>query len=169
MSRPSHASPLAVSGLYVFAALLVLSPLMDLVSTVWPPRPGDFSWRYGFLGLLAGYLHTPILGLVLAMAVAFWQGHARALRITGALGCAAGVALLLAMGVFALDVVQMRAMRASEVRGAVLAGGALQELKYFGALVVLILLGLGGWRTASRIPSDRARADSSHIVSSRTG
>src|SRR5688572_1491582 len=76
-------SPWVVWGLYLFAAVLVASPLIDLFSTAWPPRIADLSWRYGFLGLAAGYLHTPMLGVVLAMAVAYWQEHTGTLRALG--------------------------------------------------------------------------------------
>lgn len=150
MSRRS-VSPWVAWGLYVFAAILVLSPVSDLATTVWPARFDDLGWRYGFLGLLGGYLQTPLLGLLLAMGTAYWQGHARALRASGLLGLVGAVVLILAMVTFGLDVLAMRQMRPEDQRAGVLVGGALQELKYLGATLVLVFLGVGGEGTARRL------------------
>lgn len=152
MSRSSsQPSPWAIRGLYVFAFVLMVMPLVDLVSTVLPARPGDFSWRYGTLGLAAGYLHTPMIGLALALGLGFWMEHRWVLRLGGAVAMVGSVALCLVIVVFALDVLQMRGMREVEVQSAVLAGGVLQEIKYFTAALVLAPLGYGAWRTASAI------------------
>jgi hypothetical protein len=144
----SSVSPWATGGLYLFASVLVLSPLMDLGSTVWPLRPADMPWRYGFLGLLPGYVHTPILGVILALGVAHWQGHPRVMRLTAALSLLAAILLLLGGAVFILDVLQMRALREEEARAGVLVGGILQSVKYATAAAVLMLLGVGGVATA---------------------
>jgi hypothetical protein len=52
------------------------------------------------------------------------------------------------MGIFCLDVIQMRQIRAEEVQAAVLAGGFFQEVKYFVAAYVLAFLGHGALKTA---------------------
>lgn len=170
MSRSTpNPSPWAVGAVYLFGLVLVVSPLVDLATTVLPARPGDFTWRYGALGLAAGYLQTPLLGLVLLLAVAYWQERPWVLRVAGAAACVASLALGLVMVVFALDVLQMRGMRAEEVRSAVLAGGILQELKYFLAALVLAPLGIGSWTTASRMRpgSSRAKGDSATLAAPR--
>ncbi|MGD2044764.1 MAG: hypothetical protein PVH96_00970 [Gemmatimonadota bacterium] len=161
MNRSSSVSPLVVLGLYVFAATLVLSPISDLATTVWPPRFTDLGWRYGFLGLMAGYLQTPVLGLVLGMATAYWQGQGRGVRISALLSLLGAVILILAMVTFALDVLAMRQVRPEDQRAGVLVGGMLQELKYFGAFLVLALLGLGGQRMAQRFREKAAHEPSS--------
>jgi len=66
------------------------------------------------------------------------------------------VVLGMLMVVFALDVLQMRGVRAEEVQPAVLAGGVLQELKYGTAALVLFVLGVGALKTAW---GQRARAE----------
>ena len=152
MSRNSiEISPWATRALYLFGAVLIVMPLLDLGSTVLPARPGDFSWRYGVLGLMAGYLHTPMIGLVLMLAVGWWEGRSWVLRLGGILSMAASVGLLAVMAVFALDVLQMRGMRPEEVQSVVLAGGAIQELKYLTAALVLAPLGYGSFRTAAHL------------------
>ena len=116
----SEVSPWAIRGLYLFALVLAASPLMDLVSTVWPMRPSELPWRYGFLGLTAGYLHTPILGMVLGLAVAHWSQNGMLMRGLGALMMASAAVLVLVMGLFMLDMLQIRGMREAEVQSAVL-------------------------------------------------
>lgn len=161
-------SPWLVRGLYLFALVLVLSPLMDLASTVWPLRPADLAWRYGFLGLAAGYLHTPILGLVLALLLAWWTGGSGVLKVLGVAMMAGSLVLMLAMGMFMLDVLQMRGMREPELQQAVLVGGILQELKYGTACLVLAALGFGSVRSAGvQAGARRAEARQAGIVTAR--
>jgi hypothetical protein len=144
----SSASPWAVRGLYLFAVVLVVSPMIDLFSTAWPPHLGDLSWRYGFVGLGAGYLNTPILGLVLAAGVALWQGHSTTLRALGIVSVVAAVALLLVSAMWPLDFLQIRGLRAEDTRRGILIGGVIQEIKYLAAFLVLSLLGVGVLGTA---------------------
>ena len=151
-------SPWIVRGLYLFALVLVLSPVLDLVSTVWPLRPTDLAWRYGFLGLGAGYLHTPILGLVLALLVGWWTGSPGVLRVLGVVMMGGSLVLMLVMGMFILDVLQMRGLREPNVQQAVLVGGVLQEVKYGTACLVLAALGFGSLRSASARAGARGSA-----------
>jgi hypothetical protein len=138
-----------VRGLYLFAIVLVLSPLLDLGSTVWPLRPTDLPWRYGFLGLAAGYLQTPILGFVIAIAAAHWTQDGGTLKALGIAMLVSAALVVTAMGMFLLDVLQMRGMREAEVQQAVFVGGMLQEVKYVTAALVLGALGLGALRTGA--------------------
>lgn len=163
----SAPSPWAVAALYAFAIVLVASPLVDLLSTAWPLRFGDLSWRYGFLGLGAGYLHTPMIGVVLAAAVAYWQDHAGVLRALGVASLLAAAALLPVLVFWPLDVQRVSALRAEEVRRGVAIGGVIQEFKYLGASVVLGCLGLGalGTARARRTPTQARATESGRIVS----
>jgi hypothetical protein len=140
-----------VAGLYVFAAMLVVLPLTDLFSTAWPPRLTDLSWRYGFMGLAAGYLQTPLLGLVIALAVGYWLGHAGVLRVLGVASVLLAVVLLGVMALWPMDVMQIRALREPEAQAGVAIGGAIQELKYAAAFLALGLLGFGAIRTAGEV------------------
>jgi hypothetical protein len=142
-------SPSVVWALYFFAAVLITSPLIDLVTTAWPPRMMDLSWRYGFLGLAAGYLHTPMIGVVLAVLVAHVEDHRGVLRALGVASLVAVVLLLPVLALWPMDVLQMRDLRAPEVQRGVVIGGVIQEIKYVGACIVLGLLGVGCMQLAS--------------------
>lgn len=161
----SSVSPWAVRALYLFALVLVVSPLIDLFSTAWPLRPGDLSWRYGFVGLGAGYLNTPILGVVLAAAIAVWQEHTALLRTLGVVSAVVAVVLLLVLGIWPLDFLQIRGLRPPEQRAGILTGGVIQEIKYVAACLVLALVALGARGTAKRSGGRKASPESPGIVS----
>ena len=161
----SHVSPLAVAALYLFAVVLMLSPLIDLMTTVWPLRFGELTWRYGFLGLAAGYVHTPLLGIVLAGAVAYWQGHPTPLRLLGFVSLVAAALLLPVMALWPLDFQQVSQLREEELRQGVIAGGIIQEMKYMGACAVLALFGLGAFSTAKELAARVASRSAPGIVS----
>lgn len=105
-----------------------------------------------------------MLGLVLGLAVAYWEEHRWVLKLGGALAGLAALGLGLVMVVFALDVLQMRGMRAEEVQAAVLAGGVLQEIKYLTAALVLAPLGYGAWKTAGKSRSGARSGETPGIV-----
>lgn len=141
-------SPWVARGLYLFGLVLVFSPMADVLSTVWPPRPMDLPWRYSTLGVVAGYLQTPMLGVVLLVLTAHWRGHGWVLRAVGGVGLALSVALLIAMVVFGFAVLQMVSVRPAEVRNAILVSGAIQEAKYLAGSLSLAAFGAGALATA---------------------
>ena len=155
--RTSDVSPWFIWGVYLFGFALILTAAIDLFSTVWPMRPADMAWRYGFLGLAAGYLQTPTLGLALIAGAAIWREHVLPLRIVGAVSILTALVLLGVVGIFGLDVLSMRQLRPAEAQQGVLVGGVLQEVKYLVATAVFALLGLGCLKTARRVSAHVAR------------
>lgn len=146
-----------VWGIYLFGIAFMLTAAIDLFTTVWPLRPTEITWRYGFLGLAGGYLQTPTLGLLLIAGGAIWQRNATLLRVAGIAALVGALVLLIAMGIFGLDVLQVRQLRAEEMRSTVLYGGIFQEIKYFVAACVLVLVGQGCLKTAKRSASAWAK------------
>lgn len=136
--------------------ILILWPIGDHLASVWPVQPGSVQWRYGAAGLLANFLHTPLLGLSILILVAWWTRSAALMRTAGVVSLAAGVLILGVMGVFAMDLQQIRQIRPPEARTVVLAGGIIAELKYLTTLVATVLLGIGGWVSAGMLGSRRA-------------
>ena len=76
-----RASALGIAGAYFFLFSLIFWPVVDLASTLFPFRMGDLGWRYGFMGLMASYLNTPILAILLAMGLSYAFRHKITLRI----------------------------------------------------------------------------------------
>lgn len=141
-------SPWLIRGIYLFGLALVLHAVIDLSTTVWPLRPSEITWRYGLLGLAAGYLQTPMLGLLLVAGTAMWTENHTLLRVVGLVMLGLGAILLPTAALFMLDVVQIRGLRADEMQDAVLYGGAFQTVKYLLAAVIFVLLGHGALKTA---------------------
>lgn len=150
-------SPWLIWGIYLFGVAFILTAAIDLFSTAWPMRPSEMQWRYGFLGLGGGYLQMPTLGLLLIAVGAILARNATLLRLAGIACLLFALALLVSMGVFGLDVLQVRQLRPEEARTNVLVGGVLQEIKYFVAAGVLVLLGQGCLKTAKESRSDWER------------
>ena len=79
-SRSFENAESLVAPLYFIAALLIATPLMDFATSVVPLRPGSLEWRFASVGLLSGFLLTPLLGLVIALAVAAYADDVRGRR-----------------------------------------------------------------------------------------
>lgn len=147
-------SPWLVWGIYLFGIAFMLTAAIDLFTTVWPLRPAEMTWRYGFLGLAAGYLQTPTLGLLMIALGAIWQRNAGLLQAVGVVCLVLAVAYVIVMGVFALDMLQVRQIRPPEAQAGILYGGIFQELKYFVAMCVFVLIGQGCLKTAKNSAAD---------------
>jgi hypothetical protein len=162
-------SPWLIRGIYLFGFAFILTAAIDLGTTVWPMRPGEMAWRYGSLGIAAGYLQTPTLGLLLMAGAAIWSRNVTMLRIVGVLCLAMALVLLFAMGMFALDVLQLRELRSGEAPASTLYRGIFQEVKYFVAMLVVALIGRGALKTAGAAGSNPDWVGSTPgIVSART-
>jgi hypothetical protein len=140
----------AWSSVYLLAILLVLEPIGDLLSQALPLQPSVLAWRFGFLGLFANNLLTPLLGATLAMVAAACLGHARTQRVLSILSLVVSVALLAALGSFALDALQLRKSVQPAMISRYDAGAAIAVAKYLAAIVgfaVLARTRLRGART----------------------
>lgn len=141
-----------VFGAYFFLFSLFMWPVIDLFSNSWPLQPGNIQWRMGFMGLYTAYITTPLLALVLSLGLAFGLSHRVTLKALSALCFLGTVVMVIAMGLFALDAVQLRSGIPMENRVAYTAGTVLTELKFVSAFMVLVFLGWGGWKTAGAMP-----------------
>ena len=54
---------------YFVAFLLISLSLFDFAGTLWPFLPSEASWRYGSVGILSGFLLTPMIGSLLAVGL----------------------------------------------------------------------------------------------------
>ena len=115
-------------------------------------QPGNIQWRISFMGLFTAYLTTPLLAIVLSMALAYVLGHKAALRFLSVFCFLGLVVITVAMGLFALDAIQLRGGVPEENRSAFSIGSILTELKFLSVFLVLVFLGWGGWKTAGNIP-----------------
>jgi len=93
---------------YAVAAMLVIIPFFDAITSSLPAHFGSEQWRFGVIGLLSNAFMIPAVGLLVAFAIAMVRGHRRVLRVLGwccGLAAATTTALLF---LFALDAIQTR-------------------------------------------------------------
>jgi hypothetical protein len=152
--KPNRA---VIAGAYCIAAMMVIMPLSELALRVWPLRIGETSWRFGAAGLFSSALLLPLLGLMVAGAVAFLSGNRTLVRALAGFTAAAGALLVLSSGLFALDAVQMRSNVVPEAKTAfdVASAQALLKFLLFGG--VGLLLAIGSWISTAYPPGAEPR------------
>jgi hypothetical protein len=138
-----------LQGLYPVALLLILSPLIDLATAVWPIRPSEVSWRFGTFGLITGALVTPILGLVLLQGAAALLDHVKTLRVVSVLNLVAALLLVFGTALFLLDAVQLRGTVVETARRSYDLAASKAVVTALLEIVVLGWIGLAGIRAAS--------------------
>lgn len=140
-----------LGGLYPVALLLILSPLIDLATAVWPIRPSEVSWRFGTFGLITGALVTPIIGLLLLQVAAALLDHVLTLRVVSVLQLIAAVFLLVGIALFVLDAVQLRGTVTAAAKVSYDLAATKALVTALLELVVLGWIGMGGLRAASAV------------------
>jgi hypothetical protein len=101
---------------YLVAFLFAFVPFLDLLVSVWPLQFGNLRWRVATMGQLSGGLMTVLLGFLLALVISTVLEQPRMQRAIVALSGLMAVALIATMGLFVLDVFQLRGAVRPEVR-----------------------------------------------------
>lgn len=160
--RPAGAEAL-IAPLYLVAFLLVATPVMDFATSIVPLRLGDIEWRFASVGLLSGFLLTPLLGLALATGVAQFGGHLRLQRMLAILNLVVTIAFAALLVLFLLDVVQLQGGVQAEAKAA-FSSAALKALIKHACFIVS--LGFLAWRglRVSRWSSPGARRGPASVI-----
>jgi hypothetical protein len=136
--------PLARAG-YLLAALLVVLPLFDMITQVLPLQLGNDRWRFGVVGQLSNLLLVPLLGLLLAMAIATLTDSRRVKRIVGTIcGVLALIVAMLAV-LFILDYYQARTIVTPRFQHVTAVATITALCKHVLAIITLVLLSRAGF------------------------
>lgn len=149
---------------YFVAALLMITPLGDFLSGARPWRPSALDWRITSTGFLAGFLLTPLLGMLLATGVAAARGNQRLLRVLGIASLVAASVCALIIAGFILDVIQLNARIPDEQRRAFYEASIKAVLKYALVCAAAYLLGSRAYRMGRWSRERRAAAPRETIV-----
>jgi hypothetical protein len=151
-------------AVYCIAALLLLLPMMDYVGNAWPFRPGAVDWRYGVVGMISTYLLSPLLGLLTASVTAALLEQHRISRLIGVLVWIGAIVLLMALGGFLLDSLQVRSAAPANTRWVTTTSFLIASTKILAAAVTLMILGVGNLR-ASRETAKVTSSRKTHVAS----
>lgn len=149
MSRLEQAPPSFAAALYCAAAFMVIAPFLYESQRILPLQLSDLDWRFGAEGFLLTALTTPLLGIALALLVAWGRRAPGALRVVSVVSILFALVFALLLAVFLSDLgatlpgvpVQVLPV-VKATAGRTVAGASL-------AVITALLLGIGGWRSAA--------------------
>jgi hypothetical protein len=142
--RMESNKPLARAG-YLLAAILVLIPLIDGVMQLLPLRLGDERWRFGAVGSLSNLMLVPLLGFLLAIAVASFSDARRTKRVIGTI-CGILAFCIAALSVlFILDYFQVRTIVTPKFQHATAVATTSALIKNLVSVLTLVLLSRAGF------------------------
>lgn len=142
---------------YAVTIVFILSPVIDVVTNVWPIEPGNIQWRFGFFGVSSNYLVAPMLGLALLAMIAAVAEHGGALMTSFVVAGVFGVLLLGATLLYGLDVLQLRNAVRPEAEFAFGVGAGKSLFKMLTTSIALLLLAFGAFRAWRAQQSSRPR------------
>ena len=115
MTLPAHAGN-AISRfslpIYIISLLCIMLPPMDQALTLLqlgPVTPSSAEWRFRLIGMVSGAMLFPLIGVLMALLTAFITGNRLLFRVFMAVPIIAMIGLILALGLFVLDALQVRA------------------------------------------------------------
>jgi hypothetical protein len=167
-SRSARLRPVIWPG-YSVGALLVLTPVLDNAISVWPLRLGEVAWRFGAVGLFSRTLVSPLLGLLLLLAVSLLAEHRVFTRIIAIISLVAAAKTVIVLGLFALDAVEMRAqIDAGALRAFDLATVS-AAFRYVLFLVVTLVFAASAWEASKRSLGTHKKREPRPLIGSRRG
>lgn len=140
-----------VAPLYFLAALLLATPVVDFFTSIAPFRMSELQWRFASVGLLSGFLLTPLLGIAIIMGVAHYAKHVRTQRLLAILNLTVAVLFFLLLLAFLLDVLQLRNAVQAPQRSAFASAATKAALKHLSFIVAVSWFSWSGFRM-SRLP-----------------
>ena len=152
------------SATYFLAAVLVVVPAVDLITNVLPLTPSSVAWRYGTVGLLSGFLLTPLLGIFLACWTAHLMEHQRIQKILAVLNGVSGGVLLLLVLLFTLDAVQLRSQTNPDTLRMFDVGVVKAVIKNLLGVAALAWLAFAGWKNAAGRPARGKKRDTEPVL-----
>lgn len=132
---------------YLSAFLLFFMPYFQAFAGLWPFQVGALQWRFQASGNMSGILMLPFLGLALALFVARPLEHKGVTRLVGVVALLTAVCVLLAMGLFAMDAIQLRRAVQDRMMPAFNKAVFTASISMFVSLVLYTVLGVTAFRS----------------------
>ncbi len=158
--------------IYLIALLLVVTPLADFITSVWPIQPAEMRWRFASTALLAGFLFTPLIGSLIGVVLASFMEQRMVLRVIGILNVVAAVFLTLALAAFAFDTLQLRRAVPPDAQGQFRTSAIRGVLKLVSAILASGWIGVDAIklsRTLGNVAAARVKPRMSGPIVGSTG
>jgi hypothetical protein len=133
-------------ALYAVCAVFLISPALDLLGSVMPLKPGNIQWRFGLMVSIAPTIMTGVISLAMFSVLGVLFGHAGVLRGVGIVALVLAVMYLGMLGVFGLDLLQLRKAVPADRQVPFLTMTAKCMLQMLIGASSLALLSVGSWR-----------------------
>jgi hypothetical protein len=151
---------------YFIAFLLVVTPTMDFVTSILPLRWDSIEWRFATVGLLSGFLLTPLLGLIIATTVAHLAKHLRFQRILAIVNVVITVSFAALFVLFMLDVFQLKSVVQEEAVEAFNSAATKAAIKHVAFIIALGWLSYAGFRISRWSVRETRRKPAAIVVGS---
>jgi chromate transport protein ChrA len=142
----SYEGDVLIGPLYFLALLLVITPTIDFVTGVQPLAFDNLQWRFGAVGLLAGFLLTPLFGIILAIGVAHYADHWVMQRVIAVVNLVIAGVFLALLVLFVLDTLQLKNLVQEENAAQFTAAAWKALLKHSLFVIVVAWFGIAGFR-----------------------
>ena len=136
MNRISKLAPV----MYFVAIVLVVIPVFDAATSVWPFHIANAQWRFAIVGLLSNALLLPMIGAVMAVTIAVVQEHERTQKYLGIASWVLAALMIVTLVTFGLDTLQSKAAIRPEMLTSYYAATSTAMIKLAVAEVALILI-----------------------------
>jgi hypothetical protein len=154
-SPVASARRLRVPG-YLIMGTLILLQLIEIELRSWPFRVHSPTWRLGLIGTAAGSLGTPLFGLLIILAIAVATDDRAAAYAVSFVSWLSMAACVASLGVFGLDVLQVKSDVASPLAGPYDVGSGWVAVRMLVAVLLFVVLAVSAWRAAKSAERHRA-------------
>ena len=148
-------------ALYAVCGLFLLSPGMDLLAAVLPPKLGNIQWRFGLMVSVSPTIMTGVISLAMFAVLGVLFGHRFVLRAVGTVALVLAVTYVGMLVVFSLDLLQLRRAVPGDRQTAFLIMSIKCLAQLFTGAFSLGLLGLGSFRVTRERGGSVSGADES--------
>jgi hypothetical protein len=142
---------------YLVSAALILVPLSDVLTSLYPWRFFDPRWRFGAVGLVSSSLLIPTAGMLIALVTAAVCDHRVMRKIIGIAALVVATVCVVALFFFGLDALQTSAAVTPQMRLSFNVASIAAAMKTLIASAITLAIGLsalrGGRARASRVKS----------------
>lgn len=155
LATPAYIVAVAFMVLPVFDQMMQLAPTLALHNA---------RWRYGALGMMSNMLLLPLLGMTLAFALSAVFEHRRWQRVLSIVAVVGAVFVVVAMGVFALDAIEVRSLMRKEMLSSWSVATLTAVGKYILAAVTLVAFARAGLAETASSKTPASRPDAGLIL-----